>query len=415
MLYRISKKEPIVFGAVTLSGSKSISNRVLLIRALCEDPFVIEKLATASDTTTLQTLLAERPETWDVGAAGTSFRFLTAYLAFQSGTQFLTGSPRMLRRPIRPLVDALRQIGANIDYLEKEGYPPLRISEATPPDQSIVTLSAEVSSQFVSALLMVAPTLPNGLKIQLTGPVVSAPYIEMTRSLMQYFGVASQWEGDVIQVDPQVYRPRDITVESDWSAASYYYAMAALSDETELILNGLHEKSLQGDAVLSAWMKPFGVDTTFEENRIVLRKIPAKLPARFECDFLPCPDLAQTIIVLCASLGLAGRFSGLDTLPVKETDRITALQIELSKIGISLTAENPTMETATIYLLSGRPHLLPNTSFATYDDHRMAMALAPIGLRQPIFIQNPEVVSKSYPGFWNDLKQLGFEINLHPD
>lgn len=397
-------------GRIVLSGSKSISNRALVIRALCGDDFPIRQLAEAKDTRLLNALLASPNNIYDAGAAGTTFRFMTAYLASQPGTQILTGTERMKQRPIGVLVDALRQLGARIEYLENEGYPPLKIEGAERfGQQSQLSIAASTSSQYISALLMIAPTLSNGLALKLEGKIVSRPYIEMTLKLMQYFGVAHHWSGDTIHIKPQAYQPRPFTVEADWSAASYYYAMAVFSDKVNLQLDGLFKKSTQGDAVLSEMMKSFGITTTYNSKGIHLSKAAgALIPRSFEWDFLRCPDLAQTLAVICAGLGTRGSFTGLETLRIKETDRIAALQKELEKVQVSLS-ENPNAEE--YYEIEGKASFSsPFPSFTTYEDHRMAMAFAPLAMLGSIAIEEPDVVVKSYPRFWEDLKTLGVRV-----
>ena len=401
-------------GEITLAGSKSISNRVLIIRALCEENFSVQSLATARDTELLLQLLESKEETRDAGAAGTTFRFMTAFLSRQPGTQVLTGTERMKNRPIGVLVDALRQLGAEISYLEKEGYPPLRIGAASNFGHSTrLSIPASTSSQYISALLLIAPTLPGGLSLHLQGKVVSRPYIEMTLKLMQYFGAGHNWQGDTIHIHPQKYLPRPFLVEADWSAASYYYAMAAFAGEAHLQLNGLFENSVQGDAVLAEMMRAFGVETTFNETGILLAKPSSTLPAPFEWDFLLCPDLAQTLAVVCCGLGARGVFTGLDTLRIKETDRIAALQAELAKVRCRLEplAPEKTPRPERLYFQTqGKARVEGIPSFATYEDHRMAMAFAPLAMLGPIRIEDPRVVAKSYPAFWEDLRKVGFEI-----
>ncbi len=332
--YKITHDGRPLHGTIDLAGSKSISNRALIIRALCGDDFPLHRLASAKDTDTLQALLAQKDATvYDAGAAGTTYRFLTAYLAFQPGTQILTGTERMKQRPIGILVDALRQLGAQIDYVEKEGYPPLRIHA---PKAAVATnqlsIAAGTSSQYITALLLLAPVMPQGLQLTLTGQIVSRPYIEMTLALMRYFGVEHSWEDQTITVKPQHYTGKPFTVEADWSAASYYYSMAALSGDVDLQLDGLFADSVQGDAVLTQMMTHLGVESTFNETGVRLRKSGQTLSPLFEWDFLTCPDLAQTLAVTCAGLGVHGLFTGLETLRIKETDRIAALQTELAKV-----------------------------------------------------------------------------------
>lgn len=415
MIYTLRRAKGPIEGSVTLAGSKSISNRVLIIRALCGEHFPIRRLAAAKDTELLLALLGSRENVLDAGAAGTTFRFLTAYLALQPGAQVLTGTERMKQRPVGVLVEALRKLGARIEYLEKEGYPPLRIGSPEGMGRAReLSISAGTSSQYISALLLIAPTMPGGLALKLEGAPVSRPYIEMTLGLMRHFGVEHQWRADAIIVPQQPYRPRPFTVEADWSAASYYYAMAALSGEASLQLNGLFAGSLQGDAILVDMMRQFGVETRFNEDGILLTKRGNSIPESFEWDFLRCPDLAQTVAVLCGALGVNGRFTGLETLRIKETDRIAALQAELAKVQAGLSALDPAQAPQPgrqYFQISGRARLDDIPAFATYEDHRMAMAFAPLALLGPIRIEDPMVVVKSYPDFWEGLRALGFEVS----
>lgn len=415
MTLTLSRPAGDLTGEITLAGSKSISNRVLIIRALCKDDFSIHRLANAKDTILLNQLLQSTEDTLDAGAAGTTFRFLTAYLSKQAGMQTLTGTARMKQRPIKVLVDALRHLGAQIDYLEADGYPPLRIG---PParfgENNTLSIAASTSSQYISALLMLAPTLPNGLRLELEGQIVSRSYIEMTLSLMAYFGVRHTWQGQTITVPAQSYRGRDFKVEADWSAASYYYAMAAMAPRAQLQLNGLFADSVQGDAALVEMMQNFSVQTTFNAAGALLQKeAGAEVPDEFAWDFLTCPDLAQTLAVCCAALGTSGTFCGLETLRIKETDRILAIQQELQKINSNLI-ELPPTGGRTYYQTQGKTLFSGTPAFETYEDHRMAMAFAPLGMQHPIQIKEPEVVVKSYPDFWKDLAQLGFEVAYEP-
>ncbi len=412
---QLSRSHRSISGRIELAGSKSISNRVLIIQALCAESFPIHRLANAQDTVTMQALLASSESVLDVGAAGTTFRFLTAYLSTQAGTQILTGSERMQQRPIGVLVEALRELGAQIEYVKEEGYPPLRIHAPTAFGQkNQLRIPASTSSQYITALLLLAPTLPNGLQLELEGKIVSRPYIEMTLGIMAYFGVQHRWEEQQITVAPQAYRAQPFTVEADWSAASYYYSLAALSETCELYVDGLFADSLQGDAVLQQMYTQFGVHTSFTGTGLYLRKTAqTAIPETFEYDFLKCPDVAQTLAATCAGLGVTGLFTGLQTLRIKETDRIAALQTELGKLGVFLSklparfASNSEQE---YYLLEGQAAWETPPTFATYEDHRMAMALAPLALLGPIQIAEPNVVAKSYPDFWKDLSTLDFEI-----
>ncbi len=414
MIYEITKSDRRLEGSITLAGSKSISNRALIIQALCTDKFPIQRLANAKDTELLQVLLKSEKIVRDAGAAGTTFRFMTAYLALQPDTQILTGSERMKQRPIGVLVEALRRLGADIEYLEKQGYPPLKIGEPIQIGRTHrLSIAANTSSQYISALLMIAPTLPRGLELTLEGDIVSRPYIEMTLALMQYFGVQSRWEGNTIKIVPQDYQPKPFTVEADWSAASYYYAMAAFAETVDLQLNGLFRESVQGDAVLASMMERFGLRTAFNEQGIRITKSNEPLPPVFEYDFIECPDLAQTMAVVCAGTGVRGMFTGLQTLSIKETDRIAALKQELAKVQTVLTALPPRFAPKSnkqFYLIEGKAMVENTPVFATYEDHRMAMAFAPLAMFGTVKIEHPNVVEKSYPDFWEDLARLGFGV-----
>ncbi len=414
MTFKLSKPTRHLQGDIHLDGSKSISNRALLIRALCGEHFEIKHLSTSLDTQLMQQLLASDAEVLDAGAAGTTFRFLTAYLATQEGSRTLTGTERMKQRPIRLLVDALRKLGANIEYLENEGYPPLRIHSPNGLGaNNQLSIPADTSSQYLSALLMIAPTLPNGIELELVGNLVSRPYLEMTLHMMAYFGIGHGWEGDVIKVQPGRYQPRPFSVEADWSAASYYYAMAAFSDRCDLRLHGLFQESMQGDSVLAGMMQAFGVESLFHKGTVHLSKLPVSPKPFFEWDFLPCPDVAQTLAVVCGGLGVHGLFSGLETLRIKEADRIAALQTELAKVQVFLSklpdrfAKKSDKE---FFMVEGKAVVEGSPLFYTYEDHRMAMAFAPLAMLGEIMIEAPGVVEKSYPRFWEDLRTLGFEV-----
>ncbi len=412
MIYQLSKNDRQIQNEIALDGSKSISNRALIIKALCQDDFSINHLSTSRDTQTLQTLLKSEESTIDAGAAGTTFRFMTAYLALQNGTQVLTGSQRMKQRPIGVLVDALRQLGASIEYLEIEGYPPLKIASPQIGETNHLSITAGVSSQYISALLMIAPSLPRGLILQLSDKIVSRPYIEMTLNLMAYFGVEHEWNGVFIKISPQKYIAKEFKVEADWSAASYYYAMAAFSDSVDLQLNNLWKESVQGDAIVAKMMEQFGLLTTFNKKGIRIRKSGKPVTPSFEWNFIKCPDIAQTMAVVCAGLGTKGIFSGLETLRIKETDRITALQAELKKVDVSFSKKpsSPSIDHEKEYFMIEGNAKINAPIFKTYEDHRMAMAFAPLAMFGKISIQDPFVVEKSYPKFWEDLLKLGFQI-----
>lgn len=375
------------------------------MRALCEEDCVLDNLSNAADSQQLLKLLEGKEDVLDAQAGGTTFRFLTAFLSIQSGTKTLTGSARMKQRPIGPLVDALRTVGSSIDYLEKEGYPPIQIGPPRVGLTNELSIPANISSQFISALLMVAPTMPKGLVIHLIGDVVSPSYINMTLKLMNHFGIESEWLGKTIHISPQTYVAKDLYVEADWSAASYYYGLAAFAEKVDLTLEGLSTNSVQGDSVLAEVMTNFGVETEFGENSIRLTKSENFiLSPKFSYNFIDCPDIAQTLAVVCAGLGVQANFSGLQTLRIKETDRIAALQQELAKVQVSF----PTV-TEDSFSTSGKA-LLSNPVFDTYEDHRMAMSLAMLGIYGELEVREAGVVEKSYPVFWEDLRRVGFVV-----
>jgi len=415
-MYELSHPNPTLTGHIKLTGSKSIANRALIIRALTPGGFPIHRLAAADDTVRMERLLASDEEVLDVGPAGTTYRFLTGYLSRRTGYQVLTGSQRMKERPIGILVDALRELGADIEYTGNEGYPPLRIGHSALDQAHELTIAADTSSQYISSLLMLAPTLPRGLRLTLDGEIVSVPYIKMTLSLMAYFGVASSWDGQTIVVEPQAYQPKEFTVEADWSAASYYYGLAALADSAAIQVDGLFSDSVQGDSVVAKLYERFGVTTTFNDTGLLIEKpADAKTPPMFEQDFVDCPDIAQTLMATCAGLGVQGLYSGLQTLFIKETDRVAAMKAELGKLGIALYKIPAHMSGAgpgqQYFGQEGKANYAAGTpTFATYHDHRMAMAMAPLALQHAIKIEDPEVVGKSYPDFYRDFEKLGFEV-----
>ncbi|MBK8056249.1 MAG: 3-phosphoshikimate 1-carboxyvinyltransferase [Saprospiraceae bacterium] len=407
----------IISGEITLSGSKSISNRVLMIRALCDEKFEIFNLSDSDDSVSMDTLLRSDDELLDAHHAGTTFRFLTAYLAIQPGTQILTGSPRMKQRPIKALVDALNLLGADIEYLEEEGYPPLKINSPKGIWKSEISLPANISSQYITALLLIAPCLPQGLTIHLEGDIVSRPYIEMTLGIMAFFGVDVVFEGNTLLVPYKKYQPKTFHVEADWSAASYFYEIAAFSESACIKLNGLHKNSLQGDADVANICKKLGIETFYDEYSITLKKEKDTVfPQNLEYNFINVPDIAQSISVLCAGIGCNVLFSGLQTLKIKETDRISALKNEHAKMNVSFSKmpERFSSKTGIEYYMQEGMSTTDKSfvpSIDTYNDHRMAMCFAPLGLLFPIMINDPLVVSKSYPGFWKDISGLGFIIS----
>jgi 3-phosphoshikimate 1-carboxyvinyltransferase len=416
----LTKKGKSANGTIQLTGSKSECNRALIIAALSDSRVKVENISDAADTQTLTAVLksevgSQKSEdsglkTQDlrlvnVGPAGTAMRFLTAYLTLQNSDIVLTGSERMKQRPIGILVDALREIGASIEYLEKIGYPPLRINGGFEQQKDAISIKGDVSSQYITALLLIASQLPQGLTLQIEGELTSRPYVEMTLAMLQQAGIQHEWNGSSIYIANQGFKETTLYVEPDWSAASYWYAIAALADEAELFLPGLTAYSLQGDSVITEIMANFGITSQFKEGGVYLKK-EAKPLQRKIFDLKSCPDLAQTVIVVCAALGHDATFTGLETLKIKETDRVKALQNELAKIGVKL------IEKGQVYKLDCSEKHIPQKAFInTYDDHRMAMAFAPLALIIPeVEIEDYMVVEKSYPAFWEDLKKVGFEV-----
>jgi len=392
--------------AISLNSSKSESNRVLIINALGEENARIKNLSQARDTQTLIRLLNSTKPELDVLDAGTTMRFLTAYLSLKGDGHVLTGTERMKQRPIRLLVEALTAIGARIEYLEKEGFPPLRIYAIK--DQKIDTISipGNVSSQYISALLMIAPCLEMGLTIKLTEEIFSLPYIKMTLSLMKHFGVDHSWLDErTIIVQPQKYKSAEYTVEADWSGASYWYSIVALSNDVEITLKGLSEKSYQGDQAIYKIMDSLGVSTDFKNGGVLLKKKGTNVD-HLELDFRECPDLAQTVISVAAAKKVKLSMTGLESLKIKETDRIAALKNELFKLGADLIEK----DSHHWELVPPKSLNLHGLSFQTYEDHRMAMALAPLSLLTPIKIEDPDVVKKSYPNFWEHLSRIGVAV-----
>ena len=406
-------------GRIVLPASKSISGRALVINALSGSSLLPDNLSDSDDTQAMLNALREMPEVIDIGAAGTAMRFLTAYLSVTPGTHTITGTERMKHRPIGILVDALRTLGADIAYEGEEGFPPLRIAGRNDIEGGELSVPGNVSSQYISALLMIAPTLKKGLRLTLTGQIASRPYLDMTVSMMRDFGAEVEWIAkDVIEVKPGSYRQRPYHIESDWSAASYWYEMVALSPDAgaQVELVGLHHDSIQGDSKVWQLMSELGVATEYYEEpdgtEIIRLRKTGNLACHFCHDFSHQPDLAQTFAVTCAMLDVPFRLVGLQSLRIKETDRIAALVEELGKI-VCLEGNDSELLWEGFYNIDDL-ELLPfeEFTFDTYDDHRMAMALAPVCLRTggEIVINNPEVVSKSYPHYWEDLEKVGFSI-----
>lgn len=403
MRYKLSAPS-VVKSTIQLPASKSISNRALIINALARGTTPPCNLSDCDDTLVMIKALAENNETIDIMAAGTAMRFLTAYLSTVQGTHILTGTERMQQRPIQILVNALRELGAQIEYAGKEGFPPLRI-HGTELKGNELTLKGNVSSQYISALLMIGPVLKNGLRLHLTGEIISLPYINLTLQLMKEFGAKAAWtSGNSIEVAPKPYTPVSFMVESDWSAASYWYQIAALSEQAEIELMGLFRNSYQGDSRGAEVFSRLGITTEFTHEGVLLKKS-NRLVEQLNEDFVDIPDLAQTFAVTCCLLGIPFRFTGLQSLKIKETDRIFALKAELRKLGYLLQDAQDS-----ILIWDGercQPEAQP--VIQTYEDHRMAMAFAPAALRFPeMRIAEPQVVSKSYPAYWEHLQQAGF-------
>ncbi|WP_345951082.1 3-phosphoshikimate 1-carboxyvinyltransferase [Mucilaginibacter sp. PAMB04274] len=426
----LSRNHKTVKATIQLTGSKSECNRALVIEALSKGKVKVTNLSDAADAVTLAGILrgteseAKLPKSKEnfgslsslpastllapevnIGPAGTAMRFLTAYFALQNGEVLLTGTERMKQRPIGILVDALRSLGANISYAENEGYPPLHINGGFTQLTDNITIKGDISSQYITALLLIASSLPQGLQLHIDGELTSRPYVEMTLSMLQQAGIQHQWDDKVISIAHQDFRETSIWVEPDWSAASYWYAVAALADEVELFLPGLTSYSLQGDSVITELMANFGITSQFKDGGVYLRKDP-KPVIRKIFDLKSCPDLAQTLIVVCAALGHDATFTGLETLKIKETDRIAALQNELAKMGVKL------IEKGLVYKLDCSERFIPeHITIQTYEDHRMAMAFAPLALIIPqVEIEDAQVVEKSYPAFWKDFEKAGFDV-----
>ena len=404
--------------SIQLPSSKSISNRVLIINALSGNSELPLNVSDCDDTNVMIQWLASNPHTVDIGAAGTAMRFSTALLAVSEGEHVITGSPRMKQRPVAVLVDALRSIGADISYMENEGFPPLKIQGNPALKGGEITLRGDVSSQYISALLMIGPYLQNGLKLNLTGDIISRAYIDMTIDLMTEFGADVEWADDSsIIVKPGRYDKQRYVVEADWSASSYWYEIIALSDEcTSVFLPNLSPYSLQGDSAVADIFELLGVNTDFlideEDNSCVRLSKTGNVVKTFEYDFSNQPDLAQTLAVTCCMMDIPFHLTGLSTLRIKETDRLNALKAELAKLGFDIQVLNDSE-----LLWDGKRRKLSDEQLRaiaidTYDDHRMAMAFAPAALKSgAIIINHPEVVSKSYPNFWNDLQSAGFSIS----
>ena len=394
-------------GDLTITGSKSESNRLLIIQALYPQ-IEIHNLSKSDDSKVTLEGLKSKKNVIDINHAGTAMRFLTAYFAIQPHREIvLTGSNRMQERPIKLLVEALNSLGADITYEKEPGFPPL-IIRGKEISINRVSLPANISSQYISALMLVAPALKNGLKIDLIGETTSFPYIKMTQSIMNQLGFETAFDGNQISIkSASSININHWKIESDWSSASYFYSIVALADRSEISLKSFFEESKQGDAALTEIYEKFGVKTTHSNGKIILSKITDFNPPNFiTLNLKNTPDLAQTIAVTCLGLNIDCKLSGLHTLKIKETNRLTALKTEIEKLGGNVKITDRSLE----LLNTGK--INENILIDTYNDHRMAMSFAPLGLRVPININNPKVVSKSYPDFWDDLQKIGFNQNI---
>lgn len=405
MEYKITAPKSPIYTSIKLPASKSISNRALILKALSNSSFPIENLSDCDDTKVMLEVFNSKTNIFDIGAAGTSMRFLTAYLSKIPGEWIITGSERMQQRPINTLVEALNTLGAHIEYLKNQGFPPLKI-RGSALDGGDIFLSGGISSQFISALLMIAPTMEKGLILHLEGDVISIPYIKLTLRMMEKFGVKCDWVDNVIKIFPNEYKPIPYLVESDWSAASYWYSIAALSDDAKIELKGLFKESGQGDSKVAELFMDLGVESEFKEDGVILTKT-NRIAKKLFHNFINEPDLAQTFVVTCCMLGVPFLFTGLQTLKIKETDRIEALKAEMRKLGYVISdSQNSILE------WDGEkcePEQTP--IIATYEDHRMAMAFAPAALKlENLTIAEPMVVTKSYPNYWEDLQKAGFSV-----
>jgi len=404
MHVHLNHSDTSLFGEIQITGSKSESNRALILQALYPS-ISLNNLSNSDDTSVLQKALKTSGGLVDIHHAGTAMRFLTAYFASQEGMEVvLTGSSRMQDRPIELLVNALKDLGADINYLEKDGFPPLQI-KGKRLQKSSVSVQANISSQYISALMLIGASLPNGLTVNLEGLVTSAPYINMTLKLLHYFGIDAKFQGQQITIQPKnKIKARTFEIESDWSSASYYFSTAALGKPGQLNLKNYKKESLQGDSKIIPIYQEFGIETSFFDNEIQLFKNNTKRPNSLNLDLQNMPDLAQTIAVTCLGLGIGCELIGLHTLKIKETDRLVALKNELEKFGATVDITDNSLSLAPCLILK------ENAEIETYNDHRMAMAFAPLALKVPLTIKDAGVVSKSYPEFWKDLESIGFSI-----
>jgi 3-phosphoshikimate 1-carboxyvinyltransferase len=407
-MIKLEGKKLSLKGEIQIGGSKSESNRLLILQALANEKFRIENLSNSKDTSEMLKALDSDSDTINIGLAGTAMRFLTAYLSVQVGKEVtLTGANRMKKRPIGELVEALKTLGADITYKENEGYPPLLIKGKKLKGGEI-ELNSGISSQFISALMMIAPTMKNGLKINLKGKIVSLPYINMTIQLLQKVGIDATLNKKTITVkNGEIFSNTPIAIESDWSSASYHYSLVATAEDADIILGTYRRESYQGDSALAHIYKSMGVETLYLQDKIRLQKLPIfEKPELLEFDLNEQPDIAQTIAITCLNMGIACKLTGLETLRIKETDRLLALKTEIEKLGGKVNITDSTLELMIV------KDITPEVEIATYDDHRMAMAFAPIALKETIFIADSNVVEKSYPNFWEHLNKLGIETNF---
>lgn len=408
MNLKLDHKSKNCFGSITVTGSKSESNRLLILKALYPD-LEISNLSNSDDTQVTLKALKNNESIVDIHHAGTAMRFLTAFFSVKPNSKvILTGSLRMQDRPIELLVEALRSLGAEIEYINKKGFPPLKIT-GKKIDVRQVALPANISSQYISALMLIAPSLKNGLEIDLIGETTSIPYIKMTQTLLDNLGFKTFFNSNKIKISPaDKITLNQWSVESDWSSASYFYSVVAIANKSEITLESYYSESLQGDSDLVQIYKKIGVTTVFNNGSITISKTPNfALPEVLDLDLRNTPDLAQTIAVSCFGLGVDCNLTGLHTLKIKETDRLEALKVELEKLGAIISITNDSLELRFSGVIN------QNISIDTYNDHRMAMAFAPLGIKVPILINNSEVVSKSYPGFWEDFKSIDFQYDMN--
>ena len=398
---KINRINKIVTGNIQITGSKSETNRLLILQQFYKN-LKIENVSNSDDSILMQKALANTSSEINIGHAGTAMRFLTSYFSVKENSQvILTGSHRMKNRPIKILVDALKSLGAEIEYIEKNGFPPLKIT-GKKLTKDFVEIDGNVSSQYISSLLLIAPTLQNGLKIKFKGEITSVPYIKMTLTLLNELGVEHSWKEDTIIINPKpIIKETTIVVESDWSSASYYYSLVSLSPNSEVKLSSYKKNSLQGDSVLADIYSNLGVETTFQKNSITLKNTGNIIPSKLiGLNLKGAPDIAQTIVVTCFGLGIECYLTGLHTLKIKETDRLVALKNEIEKLGGEVEITNETLQ------LKSTNKIIEDINIETYDDHRMAMAFAPIATRVNVIIEESNVVSKSYPTFWEDFNKV---------